>query len=197
MNRAPLTLTLLMVGLLGACAPTTRLTLLPEDGGKTSAVELKTSAGAVLLSRPYQTAQVSQGGELQRGETTVEAVREQHKLLLSLQPAAPVRFTLYFVEGGSRLTPESEAQLVQVLAQAGERPGGEILVTGHTDSVGSVEANDALSLKRAQSIRTLLLARGFKPELIEAMGRGERELRISTPDETEEPRNRRAEIVVR
>ena len=51
------------------------------------------------------------------------------------------------------------------------RAGGEIVVTGHTDRHGSLEANDRLSLERAQSIRTLLVERGFRPELIEAVAR--------------------------
>ena len=83
------------------------------------------------------------------------------------------------------------------MARAQARSGGEIVVTGHTDRQGSLEANDQLSLERAQAIRTLLIERGFKPELIDAVGRGEREPVVPTDDEVAEPRNRRAVIVVR
>ncbi len=197
MKRVLLSLALAAVALLSACAPATRVTLLPEDGVKVGAVEVKTAAGSATLNRAYQTAEVGQKGELQLGETTAEAVREKHKLMLGVQASADVRFTLYFAEGGSRLTPESEAQLAQVVQRAAERPGGEIQVTGHTDTSGPAEANDALSLQRARAIRDLLITRGFKADLIEAIGRGERELLIPTADEVNEPRNRRAEIVVR
>ena len=63
------------------------------------------------------------------------------------------------------------------------RAGGEILVVGHTDRQGTVEANDALSLKRAQAIVDLLTAQGFARELITARGRGEREPLVPTADE--------------
>jgi outer membrane protein OmpA-like peptidoglycan-associated protein len=171
--------------------------LLPESNGKTSAVNVTTSAGEALLSVPYQTAAVGQVGDLKLGATTADEVRVQYPQLLDLKSLPEQRFTLYFMEGGSKLTAESEAQLPVVIARASERAGGEILVIGHTDRVGSVDANDALSLKRAASIKALLVARSFKAELIEAIGRGEREPLIQTADEVSESRNRRAEIVVR
>ena len=76
------------------------------------------------------------------------------------------------------------------------RPGGEIVVTGHTDRQGTVEANDQLSLQRALALRALFIERGFPPERIEAVGRGEREPLVPTADEVPEPRNRRAELLV-
>lgn len=185
-----------LLGILAACAPVGRIILLPDQGGTSSAVEIKTKAGFTLLSQPYETATFSKSGELRIGRTNAETVSEQYKLLLSQQPGPELRFTLRFAEG-SRLTPESEAQLGQILARAAQRPAAEIFVTGHTDSLGTLEANDALSLQRARMIRDGLIGSGFRPELIEAIGRGERELLIPTGDEVEEPRNRRVEIVVR
>lgn len=84
-----------------------------------------------------------------------------------------------------------------ILAQAIARPGGEILIVGHTDTVGTGEINDRLSRQRAGVIREMVIARGFSPLLVHAVGRGERELAIPTQDGVDEPRNRRVEIVVR
>ena len=105
--------------------------------------------------------------------------------------------SLQFQTGTSRLTPESMAQLPAILAQAKARVGGEMVVVGHTDRVGLPRANDVLSLQRARAVRDLLIAQGFQPELIEAVGRGEREPVVPTEPNVNEPRNRRAEIVVR
>ena len=77
------------------------------------------------------------------------------------------------------------------------RAGGEILVVGHTDRVGSVESNDKLSLQRANAIAALLRSAGLPAELVTAVGRGERQPLVPTPDEVAEPRNRRAEIIIR
>jgi outer membrane protein OmpA-like peptidoglycan-associated protein len=72
-----------------------------------------------------------------------------------------------------------------------------VQVTGHTDTVGSETDNDKLSLKRAEDILTALVAQGLNPAISRAVGRGERELIVQTPDNTAEPRNRRVEIIVR
>ena len=89
------------------------------------------------------------------------------------------------------------AELDAVITAARARSGGEIVVVGHTDRQGAAEANDALSLRRANAIRELLITKGFRGELVEPVGRGEREPVVATEDDVPEPRNRRADIIVR
>jgi outer membrane protein OmpA-like peptidoglycan-associated protein len=84
-----------------------------------------------------------------------------------------------------------------VLADALARSGGDIVITGHTDTVGAGASNDVLSAQRAQQVRQILIDRQFPAERIEAAGRGERDLAVPTADEVEEPRNRRVAIEVR
>lgn len=186
---------LLLAGVLAGCAPASRIVLLPQADA--SAIEVRTPNRTQVLTQPYQVAAVSARGEVSVGTTTPEKVREQFPRLLALQPATAQRYLLYFEPGGSQLTSESEARLAEVLAGASARPGGEIIVTGHTDRVGTLESNDALSLQRAAAIRAVLLQRGFDPALVDAVGRGEREPLVPTDDEVAEPRNRRAEVLVR
>ena len=71
------------------------------------------------------------------------------------------------------------------------------MIVGHTDRQGAADANDALSLRRANAIRELLISKGFRAELIDPVGRGEREPLVPTEDDVPEPRNRRAEVFVR
>ena len=74
---------------------------------------------------------------------------------------------------------------------------GFLAVIGHTDRVGSVQSNDALSLQRARAVRESIIADGFDPNRITAAGRGERDPAVPTDDEVAEPRNRRTEVIVR
>jgi OOP family OmpA-OmpF porin len=186
-----------IAGLLSACAPATRVTLLPQASGASSAVVVSTSQGQQVLTQPYQVAEVSRRGGINSATTSPEAVRAQYPQLLALQPPPPELFVLQFEPGSALLTAEFRAQLPTVIARAQARAGGEILITGHTDRQGSLEANDRLSLERALAIRALLIDRGFSASLIEAVGRGEREPLVPTDDEVVEPRNRRAEVLVR
>lgn len=188
-------LTLLAAGLAG-CAPATRVTLLPQEGQQ-GAVEVRTRNSSTVLRTPYSTAVVGPRQTVETEQMTAEQVDRRYQQLLSAQPAPEQKLTLYFETGGSQLTGESLNQLADVLSRAMARPGGEIIVTGHTDSVGPVPANDQLSLERAAAIREMLVQRGFDGTRVDAVGRGEREPIVPTPDNTPEPRNRRAEITIR
>ena len=182
---------------LSACAPATRVVLLPQPDVPNAAVTVQTARDRVVLAQPFAVAEVQGSGSVEQTQSSAEEVRKRYTQLLSVQPAAAQRFTLYFMPGGAQLTPESTAELTDVLARATERPGGEVVVIGHTDRVGTVQANDALSLQRAQAVRQLVLQRGFDAARVEAVGRGEREPLVATEDEVAEPRNRRADIVIR
>jgi len=70
-------------------------------------------------------------------------------------------------------------------------------VIGHTDTVGSQDANDRLAETRAKAMQAELERLGIDPESIKASGRGERELKVQTADDVAEPLNRRVEIQVR
>jgi OOP family OmpA-OmpF porin len=194
--RSALVWMLLSLGLV-ACTPLSRVTLLPEPEGRATAVLVQGVSGAQVLDQPYAMAAVQRTGVVDRAQTTVDEVKQRHGALLALQPPGVQRFVLQFEPGTATLTPESQAQLPGILVQARALPGGELVVVGHTDRTGSPQANDVLSQQRAQSVRNLLIAQGFQPELIEAVGRGEREPVVPTEANVDEPRNRRAEIIVR
>jgi outer membrane protein OmpA-like peptidoglycan-associated protein len=198
MNRcAKLIAGLSTAGMLWACAPASRVILLPEGNGKPTAVEVKTATASQVLSSAYQTASVDAAGGVALSITAPEVVQSRYGRLLAEKPPAEEQFLLYFEPGGAQLTAESMALMPVILTRARDRQSGEIIVMGHTDRVGSLEANDALSLQRAKTIRELFVAQGFKPDLVEAVGRGERAPLVPTEDEVAEPKNRRAEILVR
>lgn len=190
-------LLLVLLGLLQGCAPLSRVTLLPEADGRATAVQVQSTSGVVDLTQPYQTAALQSDGRLEAQQSNAEEVAKRHGAVLALPLLPPVRFTLQFEPGTSILTPDSQSQLSGILELASARAGGEIQVVGHTDRTGSPQANDTLSLQRAQAVRTLLIQRGFEPALVEAVGRGEREPVVPTEANVNEPRNRRAEIIIR
>ncbi len=191
----PAALALVLTAL--GCAPATRVVLMPQPEVPQAAVAVESKGAQVVLSQPYAAAEVRAAGRVEAVKADPAVVNRRYQQLLSVSPAPALRFSLYFMPGGAQLTTESMAELSDVLARAAERPGGEIVVIGHTDRVGSVESNDALSLQRALAVRQLFIDRGFDPARVDAMGRGEREPVVPTDDEVEEPRNRRTEILVR
>jgi len=193
-----------LVLLLAACATpppppppiSDRIILLPQAGAVSSALEVSAGAASLRLDRPYAVAQL-RGGALEAGQTTAEEVQANYGTLLSLVPARPRQFTLQFQPNGSQLAPGADAIILQIRQALALLPAAELIITGHTDRVGTVEANDRLSLQRAAAVRESLASAGLDRASIGVVGRGEREPLIATADEVAEPRNRRVEIKIR
>jgi len=70
-----------------------------------------------------------------------------------------------------------------------------LYVAGHTDTVGTAESNQVLSDARAQAIARAFRKGGIKVP-IRYQGAGEGDLKVATPDETDEPENRRAAYII-
>lgn len=175
-----------------------RVVLLPgADGLPSGEVVVKTAGGEKILNRSYAAADIDRQGGIRVRQETAEAVRDRYAAALDAQPQRPVSYTVYFLLNKDELTPDSLPVLEQVKAGLRSRSVPEIVVIGHTDRVGSVSDNDALSLKRAETMRTILVGAGIPADRIEVAGRGEREPQVPTADEVPEPRNRRVEINVR
>jgi outer membrane protein OmpA-like peptidoglycan-associated protein len=71
----------------------------------------------------------------------------------------------------------------------------QLFVAGHTDTVGPSARNRALSLDRARAIAAYFQRKGLALPIAYA-GFGEDVLKVKTPDETDERRNRRADYVI-
>ena len=86
-----------------------------------------------------------------------------------------------------------------VLNQAAEllkaNPGVIVRVEGHTDNIGSVEYNQALSLRRAESVYRYLVNRGVDPERFTVEGLGESHPIASNDSENGRAQNRRVELI--
>jgi outer membrane protein OmpA-like peptidoglycan-associated protein len=117
--------------------------------------------------------------------------------LLADLPPAPATYTLFFQEGTAQLTPASKPVIDTLRAELSRRSGAEVQVTGHTDREGSDEDNDVLSQRRAEEVLGILAGEGIPRELMTAVGRGERQPKVVTPDGVAEPANRRVEVTVR
>ena len=183
--------------LLAACAgPKETVVLLPNPGGQDTAVTVTQGTRQVVLAQPYAGARLGPNGA-EAFPSNAQQVRAQYGPALAAQPLPPAQFTLFFVEGKDEFTDESKRIVDSVFAEIAKRPVADVIVIGHTDTVGNDAANDALSRQRAEVVRAAFAARGLAPDKVVTIGRGKRELAVSTGDGVAEPRNRRVEILVR
>lgn len=179
-----------------ACAPTGTVVLLPEKDGHKTAVAVKRGDKEVVLDHPYAAVEETPLG-LRAYQSDPQDVKSRFGAALAAQPQRASRYVLQFVEGKDELTDESKAIVDGIFSEIASRPVPDVLVIGHTDTVGSEQVNDALALKRAQSIRDQLVRRGVRADSIQVIARGKRDPIVQTANGVAEQRNRRVEIIVR
>ncbi|EYD73341.1 OmpA family protein [Limimaricola hongkongensis] len=75
-------------------------------------------------------------------------------------------------------------------------PNRRLVLVGHTDMTGALDANIALSRRRAQAVRQRLLDTGIAPDRLGAEGAGWLAPRASNADAAGRAANRRVEAVV-
>jgi len=190
---APVALTLLV-----GCATRNDLyVLLPGKNGKTGALVVESEGKQQTLNTPYAAARVKNVGSVDSFTSSEADVKQEFGPALEAQPKRPVSFYLYFQRDTDEFAPESKDLVRQIFAEIARRPAPEIVIIGHTDRVGSMQYNDALSLRRAERCRDELIKLGIPKVRISVAGRGFRELEVPTGDQVSEPRNRRVEISVR
>jgi len=180
-------------------AAQTLVVLLPDsDTGTTGRAYISNNAGSTDLNAPRDSV-TARSGQAPAAVTTMseEEVQRLFGDALSALPQPPVHFTLYFKFQSDELTDESRALLPEILATVKQHAVPEVLVVGHTDTMGAARTNLELGMNRATAVYRILIQVGFDPNTIEIRSHGESDPLVKTPDETPEPRNRRVEISVR
>jgi outer membrane protein OmpA-like peptidoglycan-associated protein len=174
--------------------PNETVVVLPAPDGHVGGVVVERGDQRQVLDRPYAT---SRSGESQISQLSEAEVRQSFGATLGSLPSRPASFLLYFVLATDELTEASKGELDKVLGALRERPMPDVLVVGHTDTIGDTVGNDRLSAQRAERVKGFLVDIGIAADRIRTAGRGERELLVPTADNVEEERNRRVEIIVR
>jgi outer membrane protein OmpA-like peptidoglycan-associated protein len=189
---------------LAACSPTrpsepeTLVVVVPSrHDGHVGAVVVNQGNQREVLNTAYAAARTHRARDVERATVTADDVNRIFADASAALPARAASYILYFVLGTQELTDESRAKLGDVLNDVAGRVAAEVIVAGHTDRRGSDATNDALSLQRAERMANLVVRTGVNPEIVHAVGLGEREPMVPTPDGVEEPKNRRVEITVR
>lgn len=87
--------------------------------------------------------------------------------------AESVAMPIQFEFGSDNVTPGGARAAMDLAAMLEAEGRPAIVLVGHTDPVGSSEANRALSLRRATAVGRFLVQRGYDPQRIRIEGRGE------------------------
>jgi outer membrane protein OmpA-like peptidoglycan-associated protein len=109
--------------------------------------------------------------------------------------AAPIVLEgVSFLSGSAKLTLSSQAPLDRVVAALRERPDLRVVIEGHTDNVGSREANIRLSKARADAVGAYLVSKGIDPSRLGSIGLGPDQPVASNDTAEGRARNRRVQL---
>lgn len=144
-----------------------------------------------------------------RDEKTCQPIKEDWQPNRYMRPPAPViteesdriRVSLsgdvLFDFDKYNLKPDAQAVLQQVLSGVIDKhPDAKLVIEGHTDSVGTDQHNQNLSVDRAQSVANWLEKNGVAASRISVVGWGKTRPRYPNDTDEHRHRNRRVEISV-
>jgi OOP family OmpA-OmpF porin len=111
-------------------------------------------------------------------------------------PAAPppADFWLYFDFDRYNIRPDAARVLDEVISSIHAMSAPHVVITGHTDTVGTAGYNLLLSRKRAASAATYLERNGVPSSSLTLIGKGKTDLRVPTPDNVRNQENRNVHI---
>jgi outer membrane protein OmpA-like peptidoglycan-associated protein len=190
---------LCLVLFIAGCGARSMVVLIPDPDGKVGQLVVTNDGGQQILNKNNQSVQVTDR-KTAPGKVSTLSSEEIHSTFsdaLAAQPLPPATFILYFLQDSNELTDESKAVLPQIFQTIQKRGSTDIVISGHTDTVGAKEYNYKLALDRAQVTSKILVANGAVPANITVTSHGEGNPLIKTADEVAEPRNRRVEVVIK
>ena len=95
-----------------------------------------------------------------------------------------------------RLRPEARENLSALARSLNAHPGENVVIVGHTDSVGTIVYNQQLSERRARAAADYLTSQGISRDRIAATGQGETQPVEANTSEAGRQANRRIEVAI-
>ena len=122
------------------------------------------------------------------------ACDSQPPALTAPPPMAQARWSVFFDWDKSNLSPQAMATISQAAAAYKATDSARLTGVGNTDTSGSADYNMALSIRRADPVKSALIKNGVPAAAIGTAGRGQTNLLVPTAEGVREPQNRRVEL---
>jgi len=144
--------------------------------------------GFITKPRSYDIeAILKQAEDIPTIDIPVDAIRVNNSIAMD---------PIYFKRGTDRILSISYGEIRRLAAILKNHPQIQILIKGHTDNFGDMQALINLSEKRAFAVKTFLQAQNIDPDRIEIKGMGPKEPITDNSTEELKAQNRRVEIVI-
>jgi outer membrane protein OmpA-like peptidoglycan-associated protein len=147
------------------------------------------SADAEAARASAADAAARQAEELQRQIDALQAKATDRGLVLTLGD-------VLFTSGRADLKVGATSNLNRLVVFLNQNPTRNVQIEGHTDSVGTDDYNQALSQRRAESVKSYLVQQGIDSQRIIASGKGEGFPVSDNESDGGRQQNRRVEVII-
>jgi outer membrane protein OmpA-like peptidoglycan-associated protein len=171
-----------------------------DNGKESSAIVVENSAGSVVLDKAGSYITLDSRDDIPNsiGYIPPEKLKKRFARLYQEIPKEPRTYIVYFKKNSTELTENSKRVLKEVIEDIKKSSPCIVDIIGHTDTTGSFELNEKLSLSRANYVKDLILQnKNIKISKINVKGYGERRLFVKTSDNVSEAKNRSVEIFIK
>lgn len=144
------------------------------------------AAGLLVFGGCARQLSPSEREEARRAELELTSVMD----MASSRQISPVEFE----SGSARLLETSRPLLDRVAAVLIKHSKLKLIVSGHTDDVGTEEDNQDLSERRAGAVKMYLATQGVHPDSVRVYGYGEKQPVVLDTTEKARALNRRVEF---
>ncbi len=127
--------------------------------------------------------------QLQQQLTALQATQTDRGMLVTLGD-------VLFETGRAEVKPAAQGSLRKLAEFLEQNPTRNVLIEGHTDSIGSAAMNTALSLRRAGAVDVALESMGLSARRVTTVGYGEDFPVADNATESNRALNRRVEVYV-
>lgn len=183
--------------LFAGCAGKTKVTLLPEDGGRVGKIDFVGDDGKrVLIDKAWESLEINNGKDAKSAMLSENEVRSKYNETISAMPPKPISYLVFFDAESFDIT-HAKKELDGAIAAIKSKKPTLVVCAGHTDTMGEKSYNKTLSLKRAGVVAKYLVNKGVDKNLIELHYYGDANLLVKTANGVPHPKNRRVEILLK
>ena len=103
---------------------------------------------------------------------------------------------LLFDFNKANIKPEHGQKINRLAKQLNKYDLHKLKIVGHTDDIGHPEYNQKLSEERAQSVASIFVQQGFKPNDLTVIGRGSSQPFVPNTSDENRANNRRVAVII-
>ena len=170
-----------------------------EQARAAAAVEAAQAAQAKLEAEQARLAAQAEAEKAARAKADADQLMKELSELKAQQTERGIVLTIgdvLFATGKANLSPNANKSVAKLAEFLKKYPTRNVLIEGHTDSVGSDDFNLALSQQRANSVKAKLVADAVDAARITTVGYGKKYPVASNDTKAGKAQNRRVDLII-